>query len=476
MPLNELVNDATPMHLDELTTSHIHFVGVGGIGMSGLAQILFQRGYPVSGSDLSTNENIQRLQEAGIPIILGHNAATITGKDIVVISTAVKETNPELQEARKKNLTILHRADILALILAGQKSIAISGTHGKTTTTGLMGWVLEIAALDPTIINGGIMNGWGSNVKVGKGEWYVAEADESDGSFVKLPRHISLITNIDADHMDYYTSLEHLHDAFETFAIDLATPEGLTVLGIDSPQTYVLWQKIRNSQRCVSYGIHPEAELQAHNIQLTSKGATFDLVTEGFSIPIVLSLHGHHNVLNALGVAAVAFECGVSPEMLQKAFTSFEGVQRRFTPVGEWNDVTIIDDYAHHPVEIKATLAAARAATSGRIIAVLEPHRYSRLEHHFQDFTTSCEAADITIVLPVYGAREAPREGITHQALVTEMQGDVHACDGPAHLLELLQRFARPGDMVLCLGAGTISAISRSLASQLTQTSPHIRA
>jgi len=455
------------MALDTLKNSPIHFIGIGGIGMSGLAKILFDRGYRVSGSDIASNGNVQALQKMEIPVVFPHDPAVIEGKEIIVVSTAVKETNPELQEAYKRKLKIFHRADVLALIMAGQKTIAIGGTHGKTTTTALMGWVLEVAGLDPTVIDGGIMNNWSSNVKVGKGEWCVAEADESDGSFVKLPRDIALITNIDADHMDYYTSLDQLHDAFETFG---TAPGGVTILGIDDPQTYALWQKLRPTQRCISYGVHPEADLQAHNIRLTSKGATFDLVQGTSQTPMVLSLYGHHNVVNALGVATIALECGVEMEAIQRAFTSFTGVQRRFTPVGEWNDVTIIDDYAHHPVEIKATLAAARGATDGRIIAVLEPHRYSRLEHHFHDFVTSCEGADITIVLPAYGAGEDPREGVTHQALVAAMSGEnVHECDGPPHLAELLKGLVHPGDLVLCLGAGTISSIARGLATQLSE-------
>ncbi len=454
--------------LNEFKTFSIHFIGIGGIGMSGLAQILCQKGFAVSGSDIAVNGNIERLQAMGVSIVIGQKPENVEGKDVIVISTDIKETNLELQEARARHLKIFHRADVLAMIMADQKPIAISGTHGKTTTTGLMGWVLEVAGLDPTVIDGGIMNNWGSNVKEGKGEWCVAEADESDGSFTKLPRHIAMITNIDADHMDYYTSIDHLYGEFETFATDLQNPEGLAVLGIDSPQAYVLWKKIQGSQRCVSYGVHPEADIRAENIQLSAKGATFDLVKGTSRTSMTLALHGHHNVLNATGIAAISFECGVSPEALQKAFASFQGVQRRFTPVGEWNNVTIIDDYAHHPVEIEATIAAARKATPGRVLVVLQPHRFSRVDHHFQEFTTSCKDADLTIVLPVYGSREAPREGITHEALVAKMPGEVYACDTPEQLPDMLHTLTQPDDMVLCLGAGTISTIARALADQLS--------
>jgi UDP-N-acetylmuramate--alanine ligase len=451
------------MHLKDFEGKHIHFIGVGGIGMSGVAQLLSQKGYHVSGSDLSLNQNTARLQEKGMSIVLGHHPSTLDGKHIVVTSTDIGQDNPEFQEARTRGLPLFHRADMLALLMEGQKNITISGTHGKTTTTALMGWVLETAGFDPTVINGGIMNAWGSNVKKGGGIWCVAEADESDGSFLKLPRNISLVTNIDPEHMDHYGCLEKLYEAFETF-----TTQGTAVLGIDHPQVYALWQKIREKHPCITYGIHPEADVRAENIRDASKGSAFDLIKGDLRIEVSLSLYGHHNVLNALGVAAAAFECGVQPETLQKAFTSFKGVQRRFTFVGEWEGVTIIDDYGHHPVEIRTTIAAAKDASKGRVIAVLEPHRYSRLAHHFQDFTTCCDGADVVIVLPVYGAREAPREGINHKTLVEAMKGNIHRCDAPENLAPLLQQLAQTGDMVICLGAGSISALAHSLPTQLS--------
>lgn len=457
------------MTLNDLKEKRIHFIGVGGIGMSGIAQLLAQQGYLVTGSDLSLNENTERLEKIGVQVTKGHTSLSVEGKDVIVVSTGIEEDNPELREARQRGLPILHRAEMLALLMEGHKTIAISGTHGKTTSTALMGWVLEVAGLDPTIINGGIMNAWESNVKAGNGSWCIAEADESDGSFIRLPRQVALVTNIDAEHMDYYGSSKKLHEAFEIFTTRLS-PGGVAILGIDHAQVYALWQRIKVKQRCITYGLHPEADVRGHNVRLGSKGSFFELIKERRSLSLSLPLHGHHNILNALGVAATAFECGVKEEVIQKAFASFEGVQRRFTCVGEWQGITIIDDYAHHPVEIRATLAAAKKASEGRVIAVLEPHRYSRLAHHFNDFTTCCEDADVIIVLPVYGAREIPREGINHIVLAEGMKGEVYRCDGPENLPQLVQEVAQSGDMVVCLGAGSISRLARGLPFQLNQS------
>lgn len=436
--------------------------------MSGIAQLLAQKGYKISGSDLSFNENTQRLQKEGIRIILGHDPSRLNGTDVVVVSTDIKEDNLELQEARRLNLPIFHRADMLAFLMKDHQRIAISGTHGKTTTTALMGWALEKAGLGPTIINGGVMNAWESNVKVGGGRWCVVEADESDGSFLKLPRDMALVTNIDLEHMDYYGHFEKLWGAFEIFTTQFHST-GVAILGIDHLHVYALWQKIKTTQRCITYGFHPEAEVQAQNIRMTLEGTFFELINKGVHAEMFLPLYGPHNVLNALGVAAAAFECGLEQDILREAFASFQGVQRRFTRVGSWQGVTIIDDYAHHPVEIRATLAAAKNATEGRIIAVLEPHRYSRLASHFQDFATCCEEADLTIVLPVYAAREAPRDGVHHEALVSAMEGEVYRCDKPEQLPHLIQSLAKKGDMVICLGAGSISGLARALPTQLNQ-------
>ncbi|MBA3813788.1 MAG: UDP-N-acetylmuramate--L-alanine ligase [Alphaproteobacteria bacterium] len=456
------------MNLKELKNASIHFIGVGGIGMSGIAQLLVHRGFRVSGSDMFSNSNTERLKKAGLPIMLGHEVSNLDGKDIVVVSTDIKEDNAELIEAHARDLPVFHRADMLALVMEESYGIAISGTHGKTTTTALMGWVLETANFDPTVINGGLMNNWESNIKVGQSVWCVAEADESDASFLKLPRDIALVTNMDLDHMDYYEHTETLYNAFETFTTHIR-PGGVAVLGIDHPQVYTLWQKIKLQQKCITYGLHAEADIKAENIRTTPEGSIFDLVTGQTTPDMFIPLPGHHNVLNALGVAAIALECGVTAEDLKRGFSSFKGVQRRFTYVGKWQGVTIIDDYAHHPVEIRATLTAAKGAANGRVIAVLEPHRYSRLANHFQEFATSCEEADLTIVLPVYGAREVPQTGIHHEALVEAMKGNVHRCDHPENLPQLIRQLALSGDMVICLGAGSISALAHALPNQLNQ-------
>lgn len=454
------------MNLNNLNAKHIHFIGVGGIGMSGIAQLLAQRGYAVSGSDLSANDNTARLQKVGVSLLTGHNPQVLKGKDIVVISTDIKEDNVELREARLLGLPVLHRSEMLALLMKEYQGIAISGTHGKTTTTGLMGWLFERAGLDPTIVNGGVMNTWGSNIKVGQGIWCVAEADESDGSFLKLPRKIAIVTNIDLEHMDYYGSAEKLYRAFEIFTTHLPQ-EGLAILGIDHPQVYALWKRIKGEQRCVTYGVHPEANIRAENIQISPNGSSFHLLKNNQRLEISLALYGHHNVLNALSVVAAALECGIPETVIQEAFASFQGIQRRFTRVGEWQGVTIIDDYAHHPVEIRATLIAAKEATKGRVIAVIEPHRYSRLMHHFQEFTTCSNIADVTIVLPVYAARETPKEGVNHENLVKAMGGEAYCCHTPEELPGLIRSLAREDDFVICLGAGSISTLARKLPNQL---------
>lgn len=461
------------MKLEDLNKKRVHFIGVGGIGMSGIACLLTERGVSVSGSDLALNGNTERLKKQGVEIITGHDPSLLDGKDVVVISTDIKEDNPEFTEAKKRNLPILHRSEMLALLMESCQGIAISGTHGKTTTTALMGWVLEKAGLDPTVVNGGVMNVWGSNVKAGKSSWYVVEADESDGSFLNIPRKFAVVTNMDPEHMDYYKSFERLFHAFEIFTTNLGEG-GAAFLGIDHPQVYALWEKIKLKQRCITFGVHSEADVRAENIKVSNKGTNFDLIFKGQRLELFLALYGHHNVINALAVAATAFECGVDPTVLLKAFGSFQGVQRRFTRVGDWKGVTIIDDYAHHPVEIIATLKAARSATEGRVIAVLEPHRYSRLTNHFQDFVICCEGADLTIVLPVYAAREVLHDGKNHKDLVKDMKGEVYSCEGPEQLPHLIQKLAHTGDMVICLGAGSISTFAHALPKQLNQSNSQL--
>ncbi len=452
----------------DITGKKIHFIGVGGIGMSGIACLLAEKGYQVSGTDIAENDNIKRLRDCGICVHVGHDAEYVKDKDIIVVSTGIKKDNAEYVEAERRNLPILHRSEMLAIMMESSTNIAISGTHGKTTTTALMGWVIDQAGFEPTVVNGGIMNAWGSNLKLGKDDRYVVEADESDGSFVNIPRKFAVVTNMDPEHMDFYKTFDTLFDCFKTFSTTLADG-GVAVLGIDHPHVYALWKKIQNRQPCVTFGIHSEADVQARNINFFGHGTEFDLCFKGQQIPIQLPLYGHYNVINALAVAATALECGVQPEIMQKAFQSFQGVQRRFTKVGMWNGATIIDDYAHHPVEIRATLKAAKRAAQGNIIAVLQPHRYSRLTNHFQDYTTCCEDADVTIVLPVYAAGENVGENKTHQDLVSTMKGEIYNCENAEDLPLMLQDHMNKGDMVVCLGAGSISKMAYSLETQLKQ-------
>ena len=315
------------MKFKDLNDKKIHFIGVGGIGMSGIAQLLAKRGMQVSGSDLSLNSNTERLQGQGIEVMVGHDTLALEGKDIVVVSSDIKEDNAELMEARLRQIPVFHRSEMLSLLMEGYQGISISGTHGKTTTTALLGWVFEQAGLDPTIINGGVMNVWRSNVKLGQSQWCVTEADESDGSFLNLPRKFAVVTNMDPEHMDYYKTFERLYDAFEVFTTQIDAG-GAAILGIDHPQVYSLWKKIQPKQRCITYGQHPEADVRAERIHMTEKGAFFELIKGHQRSEIFLSLYGHHNVMNALAVAAVAFECGIDSEILKAALASFEGVQR----------------------------------------------------------------------------------------------------------------------------------------------------
>ena len=457
------------MKFKDLKDKNIHFIGIGGIGMSALAQLLVEKGCRVSGSDVTENASVDRLKKQGVSVTIGHKPETLQGKDVVVLTTDIKKENLELKEAHSRAIPLLHRAEMLAILMEDYRGIAIAGTHGKTTITGLTGWILEGAGLDPTIVNGGIMNSWGTNAKIGSGEWCVVEADESDGSFLKLPKNIALISNIDPEHMDHYGSVQTLHNAFENFAVQIPST-GVAILGIDHPQVYALWKKIKDKQRCLSYGFHEKADIRAEGICIKPEGTNFNLIYKDECSEVTLSLYGTHNVLNALGAACVAFECGVDLSIIRKALSTFKGVQRRFTYVGEWEGVTIIDDYAHHPTEIRATLTAAKSATNGRIIAVLQPHRYSRLADQFQDFSQCCGEADMTIVLPVFAAREQPKKGITHEALAKAMSGEVYCCatvdDLPHHVLNL----AQSGDMVVCLGAGSISSLAHTLPLQLKQS------
>ena len=463
----------------------MHFIGIGGIGMSGIAEILHNLGYPVQGSDLSESANVKRLQAAGIPISIGHDAANLGEAQVVVVSSAVKRDNPEVQAARERLLPVVRRAEMLGELMRLKWSVAVGGTHGKTTTTSLVAALLDGAGLDPTVINGGIINAYGTNARLGAGDWMVVEADESDGTFTKLPATIAIVTNIDPEHLDHYGSVERLHDAFETF-IENIPFYGFAAVCIDHPVVQQLIGRI-DDRRLVTYGFSPQAEVHGENLRLEPGVSRFDItVFDRFTgrrshlRDVALPMLGQHNVQNALGAIAVALEMGLTEEDIRRGLDNFGGVKRRFTKTGEWRGVTVIDDYGHHPVEISAVLQAARQATERRVIAVMQPHRYSRLESLFEDFCTCFNDADTVIVADVFPAGEIAIEGADRDSLMAGLRArghrDVHALEGPEALPGMIAEMAEPGDLVVCLGAGNITAWANALPAQLEELAPSPKA
>jgi len=454
----------------------IHFVGIGGIGMSGIAEILHNLGYSVQGSDIAENANVNRLREHGIRVVIGHAAENIEDAKVIVISSAVKNDNPEVRAAREMLLPVVRRAEMLGELMRLKWSIAIGGTHGKTTTTSLIASVLETAGVDPTVINGGIINAWGSNAKLGDGEWMVCEADESDGTFLKLPAAIAVVTNIDPEHLDHYGTFDELRKAFVQFVENIPF-YGFAALCIDHPEVQAMIPRV-SDRRIVTYGFSPQADVRAENLTTGPDGSTFDVVItdrktgEARRIrALTLAMYGRHNVQNALAAAAIASEMGIEDAVLNRALSGFEGVKRRFTLTGSVDGITVIDDYGHHPVEIAAVLTAARDVAKNRVIAVVQPHRYTRLRDLFEDFCTCFNAADAVIVADVYPAGEAPIEGIDKDHLAEGLKEHGHrtviALDGPETLAETVDTLAEPGDLVVCLGAGSISAWANALPEQL---------
>jgi UDP-N-acetylmuramate--alanine ligase len=456
----------------------VHFVGIGGIGMSGIAEIMLRTGYQVQGSDLKASANTERLAGLGAKIFIGQDRANVDGAYAVVYSTAVKPDNPEILAAREWRIPLVRRAEMLAELMRLQFSVAVGGTHGKTTTTSMVAALLDAGGLDPTVVNGGIINAYGTNAKVGQGDWIVVEADESDGTFLRLKSTVGIVTNIDPEHLDHYGDFDAVKKAFQDFVENLPF-YGFAAVCTDHPEVRAMAARVEN-RRLVTYGTNPQAEVRAEKISMGADGAHFDAVIapHGGGEPVRMEdLHlpmaGLHNVLNALAAVAVARELGVREEAIRRGLLGFEGVKRRFTSVGLVDGVRVIDDYGHHPVEIASVLKAARAVTNGRVIAVVQPHRYSRLKDLFGDFCNCFSDADVVVVADVYAAGEAPIEGASRDALVEGLRRHGHRrvipLEGPADLARVVREEARSGDLVVCLGAGDITSWAYALPGQLEQ-------
>ncbi|WP_029009580.1 UDP-N-acetylmuramate--L-alanine ligase [Azospirillum halopraeferens] len=459
-----------------LTIGTIHFVGIGGIGMSGIAEVLKNLGYAVQGSDIADNANVKRLRGLGIPVAIGHRADNLGSAAVVVISSAVKRDNPEVVAARNAMVPVVRRAEMLGELMRLKWAIAVGGTHGKTTTTSMIGTLLEHAGLDPTVINGGIINAYGTNTRLGEGDWMVVEADESDGTFTKLPACIAVVTNMDPEHLDFYGTFDRERDAFDTFVQNIPF-YGFAALCIDHPEVQAMIPRV-SDRRIITYGFSPQADVRAVDVTLGTDGAIFDaLLSDRHTgetrrlARIRMPMFGGHNVQNALAAIAVGHEMGLSDEVIHGAMAKFTGVKRRFTRTGISNGITVIDDYGHHPVEIAAVLKAARTAGTGRTIAVVQPHRFTRLASLFEEFCTCFNDADAVVVADVYSAGEAPIEGIDRDALVEGLRMHGHRHVVPLARAEdlagIIGGLARPGDLVVCLGAGNITQWANALPAEL---------
>ncbi|WGI21117.1 UDP-N-acetylmuramate--L-alanine ligase [Amylibacter sp. IMCC11727] len=450
----------------------IHFVGIGGIGMSGIAEVLINHGYTVQGSDLKPSKITDRLADMGARISFPQMAENLEDAEVVVISSAIKPGNPELDSARARGLPIVRRAEMLAELMRLKSNVAIAGTHGKTTTTTMVATLLDAGGIDPTVINGGIIHAYGSNARMGDGEWMVVEADESDGTFNRLPATIAVVTNIDPEHMEHYGTFDVLREAFHTFVSNIPF-YGVAICNTDHPEVQALVGRV-GDRRVVTYGFNRQADVRADNLRYENGQAYFDvfLQGEGVEMPdMVLPMPGDHNVSNALASIAVARHLGMKVDEIRDALKNFGGVNRRFTRVGEVEGVTIIDDYAHHPVEITAVLSAAKQATKGRVIAVHQPHRYSRLSDLFEEFCSCFNDADIVGITDIYAAGENPIEGADRDSLVAGLTAHGHrqavAVADEAALQQFVREHCGPGDLLVCLGAGTISAWANNLPKAL---------
>src|SRR5215468_3520845 len=454
----------------------IHFVGIGGIGMSGIAEVLANLGYTVQGSDVADSANVKRLREKGITVAIGHRAENLDSAEVVVVSSAIKRDNPELAAARARRLPVVRRAEMLAELMRLKRCVAIGGTHGKTTTTSLVAGLLEAGQFDPTVINGGIINAYGTNARLGAGEWMVVEADESDGTFLKLPADVAIVTNIDPEHLDHFKTFEAVQDAFKAF-VENVPFYGFAVMCTDHPVVQTMVGRIED-RRIITYGENPQADARLIDLDHADGRSRFSVMfrdragSETHRVSgLTLPMPGRHNALNATAAVAVARELGIPDARIRAALENFGGVKRRFTRTGTWNGVVVIDDYGHHPVEIAAVLKAARESTAGQVLAVVQPHRYTRLHTLFEQFCTCFNDADAVIVAPVYPAGEAPIAGADRDSLIAGMRARGHrhvlGLDRPQQLASLVRNIARPGDYVVCLGAGSITQWAYALPGEL---------
>ncbi len=454
----------------------IHFVGIGGIGMSGIAEVLANQNYRVRGSDVADSANVQRLRDRGIEVAIGHAAENLGDAAVVVVSSAIKRDNPELKEARARGLPVVRRAEMLAELMRLKSAIAIGGTHGKTTTTSMVAALLDAGGLDPTVINGGIINSYGTNARMGAGDWMVVESDESDGTFVKLPADIVVVTNIDPEHLDHYGTFDALREAFRAF-VENVPFYGFAVMCLDHPEVQALVARIED-RHVITYGRNPQADVRFRDLRFEGGRTHFSvdrrdrLTGETETIEdLAIAMPGEHNVSNATAAVAVARAIGIDAAAVAKGLASFGGVKRRFTHVGDWNGAAIYDDYGHHPVEIAAVLHAARSAAPKRVIAVVQPHRYTRLKNLFAEFCTCFNEADTVIVADVYPAGESPIEGASRDALVEGLRSgghrDVRPLESEDALPALIASIVEPGDMVICLGAGSITRWANALPQAL---------
>ncbi|MCX8256450.1 MAG: UDP-N-acetylmuramate--L-alanine ligase [Beijerinckiaceae bacterium] len=457
----------------------IHFVGIGGIGMSGIAEVLLNLGYTVQGSDASENANVQRLREKGATVHIGHDPKNLGEAEVVVVSTAIRRDNPELAAARTARLPVVRRAEMLAELMRLKHCVAIAGTHGKTTTTSLVATLLDAGKFDPTVINGGIINAYGTNARLGGGDWMVVEADESDGTFLKLPADVTVVTNIDPEHLDHFGTFDAIKDAFRAFVENIPF-YGFAVMCLDHPTVQELVGRIED-RRVITYGETPQADVRLIDVDLTGGQSRFSVIIANRKTRdetridnLVVPMPGLHNALNATAAIAVAHELGMSADAIREGLSKFGGVKRRFTKTGEWNGVTIFDDYGHHPVEIAAVLRAARASTKAKVIAVVQPHRYTRLQSLFNEFATCFNDADAVLVADVYAAGEQPIPDINRDALVTALKAHGHrrplALASPDDLPYIIRSLAKPGDYVVLLGAGNITQWAYALPGQLAST------